>query len=89
MTQQEILNLPTIQDINNIQMARIAEHQTAGTYDYDVLMSILSERDNTIARETVQYAGVDGEDGYEIIYGTYLERYNKREAILGRKGVAA
>jgi hypothetical protein len=88
MTKQQIAALPTIKDINNWQLARIAELQACGNYNTETREALMTERANIVYRETVCYAGIDGDDGYEVVYGNTREVYIKTQAILNRKGVA-
>jgi len=82
MTNNQIIKLPTIQDLNNFQAEKIAELKAAGSYNYDSLRAIVEQRDAIVAQETVQYCGVDGTDGFAVIFGTAPERAAKRSAIV-------
>ena len=81
MTIEQIKALPTLADLNKLQVNRIAALQSAGTYGYDSLRAIIAERDQIVARETVSYYGADGTDGYRVIYGNATERAAQRTAI--------
>ncbi len=82
MTNKEIATLPTITDLDNFQRTKIQELQAAGTYNYETLQPIITERDSIVARETVEYARECGCDGFEVIYGTASERMIKRNAVI-------